>query len=269
MSTSVHYVVFSPTGTTQATIQAIGTGTGRAVGQTLDLTVATPTESVSFAADDLVVVGMPVYGGRLPSLAVERFKAIKASGTPVVPIVVYGNRAYGDALLELCDLCTEQGFTPVGAGTFLGQHTFSTDEFPIAVGRPDQSDLSNAQALGRQIQQLLESCADSAVLELSDIPGNRPYKEAMGVKPAATETDPDRCTSCGQCVAHCPTQCIRLVDGTVVTEPDNCIWCLSCVQHCPTGARTVFLPQIRDISERLHGACQERCEPESFLAAVK
>ena len=264
---NVHYVFFSPTGTTQAAIRAVGNGTGRTAGQMLDITVGAPEGAIPFTKEDLVIVGMPVYSGRLPGLAVERFRAIGGKNTPVVPIVVYGNRAYDDALVELSDLCAAQGLHTVAAGAFIGEHSFSTVEFPIAVDRPDGEDLQYAEQFGSRITQLLDTCESVAQLALPELPGNRPYKSAMQPVPVATCTDPQACTQCGKCVACCPTQGIRMTDAGPVTEADSCIWCMACVRNCPTNARLVSLPKINDIAQRLHGACKERRKPESFLAS--
>ena len=57
---------------------------------------------------------------------------IKADQTPAVIVVVYGNRAFEDALLELFQLVKEAGFIPVAAGAFIGEHSYSTAATPIA-----------------------------------------------------------------------------------------------------------------------------------------
>ena len=72
-------------------------------------------------AGDLVVVGMPVYAGRLPNLLVPYLKTWQGKGAYVVPVVVYGNRSYGNALIELRDILTKTGFRPLGAAAFVGE----------------------------------------------------------------------------------------------------------------------------------------------------
>jgi len=264
-NTNVHFIFFSPTGTTQTTIRAIGKGIGRSLGQTLDIMLGLPEGATQFTEDDLVIVGMPVYGGRLPALAVERFKAIAGKNTAVVPVVVYGNRAYGDALLELSDLCTAQGFRTVAAGAFLGEHSFSSAELPIAPGRPDEQDLQSAEQFGSQISKLLDTCESVAQLEPPSLPGNHPYKPAMQPAGAATDVDSQTCTHCGMCVESCPTQAISMTDTGPVTDADECIWCMACLRNCPVNARSIALPKLIATAQRLHGACQERREPEIFM----
>jgi hypothetical protein len=44
---------------------------------------------------------VPVYKGRAPVFLTDYFSRVKGNNTAVVFIVVYGNRDYDDALLEL------------------------------------------------------------------------------------------------------------------------------------------------------------------------
>ena len=53
--------------------------------------------------------------------------------------------------------------------------------------------------------------------------------------------DDTRCTSCGNCVPHCPTDALAIPDpGTmrVVFDSDECVECLSCITYCPFHACT-------------------------------
>jgi len=261
----VHSVFFSPTGTTRTAVQAVCQGTGKDSGLEIDLKEPVGGQ-LFFAVDDPVVIGMPVYAGRLPKIAVERFASIRGSETPAVAVVVYGNRAYDDALLELCNLCTAQGFKVTGAAAFIGEHSFSSPDFPIAANRPDENDIRLAEQFGQQVKELLIQTDAINSFTLPEIPGHYPYKPEMNPVGAAASTDPARCTGCGQCAAHCPAGAIHIQNGTATTDPSLCIWCPACVQACPTSARTITLPKIHEIAERLYNTCQTRKEPEWFLA---
>jgi len=247
---------FSPTGTSRSIALAIGGKT-----RELDLTRETPSPTI-FQGQDLLVVAMPVYRGRLPALAAERFQALEGKNTPAIAVVVYGNRAYEDALLELCNLCTAQGFRVAGAGAFVGQHSFSTPGLPIAEGRPDRQDLEQARRFGDEVRTRLAQNATGTPA----VPGNHPYKE-VPPEPfvSATGVDADPCIGCGKCVSACPTHCIEMANGLPQTEPERCLWCMACIQACPTGARQIILPKIREGAQRLHANCQTRQEPEWFL----
>ncbi len=60
----------------------------------------------------LTIIGVPVYTGRVALEAVRGIQRFKAKNAPAVLVVVYGNREYEDALLELQDIVVEAGFTP-------------------------------------------------------------------------------------------------------------------------------------------------------------
>lgn len=256
MNTTAIY--FSPTKTSAKIVKAIQKGANCPQHGSIDLTFKSAEKK--FSTDDLLIIGMPVYAGRLPAIAVERFRALKGNNTPVVAVAVYGNRAYDDALLELCDLCVEQGFTVVASAAFIGEHSFSSPDQPIAENRPDQADLQKAEALGETIKTQLAEKPVAANFIPAETPGNRPYKPAMNPSAAATDAT-GKCTGCGVCAAHCPTQAIS---GTV-TDPDKCIWCAACVKACPTGARQITSEKVQGSALRLFQNCQTRLEPEWYL----
>ncbi len=59
--------------------------------------------------------------------------------------------------------------------------------------------------------------------------------------PSAWRGTPTRCTHCGDCLAHCPTDALRIADPAtraVAFEPGACVECLACLKICPFGACT-------------------------------
>jgi ferredoxin len=51
--------------------------------------------------------------------------------------------------------------------------------------------------------------------------------------------DETRCTGCGACIPHCPTQSLSIKNRTsmqVEFDDESCIECLNCIRHCPFGA---------------------------------
>lgn len=107
-------IYFSPTHTTSRVLQNIAKGFGGPMRQ-LDITHDPLSAAHSAPSDELVMVGVPVYGGRIPALVYSRLESLSGHGRPAVAVVVYGNRAYEDALLELQTLLTAKGFQVVAA----------------------------------------------------------------------------------------------------------------------------------------------------------
>ena len=130
---SLKLVYFSPTGTTKAVIQEIARGINHGNTEIIDITSPEArTHPLQTTENDLLVIGLPVYMGRLPALLMEWLHLVKAYNTPTVCIVVYGNRVYGDALLELKNILVERGCKPIACAAFIGEHSFSSSETPIA-----------------------------------------------------------------------------------------------------------------------------------------
>ena len=96
-----------------------------------------PTGSAGISA----FIAVPVYAGRVAPIALQRIRRLKGENAPVVLVAVYGNRDYEDALVELRDETTCLGFTPLAAGAFIGEHSYSRPGMPVAEGRPDANDL--------------------------------------------------------------------------------------------------------------------------------
>jgi len=74
--------------------------------------------------DELLIAGMPVYMGRIPAILSDWLHSIKAYNTPTLCVVVYGNLAYENALLELKDVLTKCGCKPIAGAAYIGEHSF-------------------------------------------------------------------------------------------------------------------------------------------------
>lgn len=252
-------IYFSPTESTGGVVKLIAAQFGGSQVQ-LDLTDANRNRpEYCFLENELVVVGAPVYGGRIPAVAAERLRLLHGHHTPVVLIVVYGNRAYEDALVELSDIMVEQGFVPSASAAVVAEHNIVRS---IAAGRPDINDRDKLEMFGRQAAKKLRNSLSAGQLSEPAVPGNHPYKEYHGVPMKINVTS--GCTNCGTCIRKCPVQAISRTDPKI-TDKESCIACMRCVRVCPVGGRNVSRLLLLALKQMLKKACAGRKEPEFFL----
>jgi ferredoxin len=190
-----------------------------------------------------------------------------------VLVVVYGNRAYDDALKELHDIAVADNFIPVAGGTFVAEHSYSSTDYPIAPGRPDDIDIQKAQEFGTAVRDKLQNLRSLEGLASISIPGKAPYiepvnlnmiKKARSVVALTPETDISKCTQCGLCIKVCPTGAISSEDFTL-TNRWQCLICFACVKSCPEEARQLNEPNFKAAIQALQQNCQDRKEPEFYL----
>lgn len=79
--------------------------------------------------------------------------------------------------------------------------------------------------------------------------------------------DQEKCTSCGLCVADCPTRIIELREGTAVINKGRCIRCAHCFAICPVNAVTIDGYDLSE-SEELAGSLP-RLDPGELMKALK
>lgn len=125
----VRAVYFSPTGTTRRVVTTVAKGIAKALHATCeeyDFTLPRARIApLTFKSDELIVFGTPVYAGRVPNVLLKYLDTITGNGALAVPVTVFGNRNYDDALVELRDILSRGGLYPVAAAAFVGEHSFS------------------------------------------------------------------------------------------------------------------------------------------------
>jgi ferredoxin len=262
---SIKLVFFSPTETTARIVTQIAQGIDTDIVSRIDLTPPIArSQDTAQMDDELAIIGTPVYAGRVPPEAVRRLRRIKGRNTPAVIVVVYGNRDYEDALLELRDIVAEQGFRPIAGGVFIGEHSYSCEATPIATGRPDGQDMEKAQRFGESIREKLNKFKTLDDFPALHVPGNFPYKKWVERSEMAPVTVESLCTLCTECAAACPTAAIT-VEDSVVTTTSECIRCSACIKKCPTGARKWESAWIEQVRKWLNENCRQRKEPQMYL----
>lgn len=253
-----HLIYFSPTRTSKQVADAIVHGTGITKITKTDLTLH-PAEDVVLDESTLAVIAVPVYGGHVAPLAKERLKNIRGTHTPAVLVAVYGNRAYEKALTELDFWAVEQGFKMIAGGTFIGEHSYSNEKYPVAAGRPDEEDLRFAADFGQKVAAKIAAAENEERLYGVDVskirrprqpffPLFRFLRKVIALRKSGTPLprtpwveQEELCTHCGVCVARCPAGAIAKGDE-LHTDSDKCIKCCACVKYCSQQVRKYDTP---------------------------
>ena len=251
----LYEISFSPTGGTKKAADFLAKGLSEEI-VPVDLTDSQMDFStVSLNSEDVALIAVPSYGGRVPETAVKRISGLKGNGAKAVLVCVYGNRAYEDTLAELEDTAKEAGFQVIAAVSAVAEHSIVRQ---IAAGRPDSQDEAQLAEFAGKIRAKLEK-GDA---KEPDIPGNRPYKKRGG---SGMVPKPDKdCTSCGLCARKCPVQAIDLNNPKKVDE-HACISCMRCISVCPQHARKVNGVMLAAVHTMLSKVCSGRKEGELFL----
>lgn len=234
MESHINLLYFSATDTTAKIVKEIACGIGESITE-YDITLpAGRQKELNFDSDDLIIIGVPVYAGRVPEFLIDYFTKVKGNQTKAVFIVVYGNRDYEDALLELKDSFEHNGFIGIAGGAFIGEHSYSEK---LATGRPDHDDLKYAHEFGMKIKEIVNNKKNQAMVQKLSVKGNYPYKERKPQQPIAPETN-DKCINCGICATHCPMDAIDLLNFRVV-DANKCVKCCRCIKRCLVHAKAI------------------------------
>lgn len=213
------------------------------------------SEKRSFSKEDICFVGVPSYGGRVPEIALERMTNFEGNGARAIPVIVYGNRAYEDTMVELYDALKEKGFFCAAAVAAVAEHSIMRQ---FASGRPDEEDLQELSEFRKKIAEKLENDGEEEI----SVPGNRPYKKWKAV-PMVPETT-GICNNCGLCVKACPV-CAISSGRPGETDVEACISCMRCIQICPSHARSLNPEMLSTLSEKMAPLFKERKKNELFL----
>lgn len=247
------FYYFSPAGGTKETGEIFCAGVSEHVEA---VNLGSRDQEIKQPQGELAVIAVPVYGGRIPSVAAKKLEKLEGKGTRAVTLVVYGTRAYEDALLELNHIVEQRGFQVTGSAALVARHSIVPE---VGAGRPDGQDREEILEFARKVLKKAEEHPEGSV----KVPGNYPYKKEMTV--AAAPISLDSCSRCGKCSSVCPTGAVRLEQGVTVTELKSCILCMACVYNCPERAR-VLPPSMQEAMEQKLGPLKSvRREPEYFL----
>jgi len=191
---STYQIYFSPTGHTKEIVEVVSEVFGNTC--EIDLSKTTISNRKDFSENDVCVVGVPSYGGRVPAVALERMSEYRGNGAKAIIIVSYGNRDYDDTLKELQDFVNEKGFSCIAAISAVAEHSIMHQ---FATGRPNEEDKKELICFAKRIAEKLTKNKNDVPLKIK---GNIPYKEYHGI-PLKPQTD-SSCKECGICASYCP-----------------------------------------------------------------
>lgn len=247
----VSLITFSPTGGTLSCAKYIAEGIGE-VCSIVDLTDRNKTFDITIDYDSLALFAVPAYGGRIPTIAVDRLKQIRGNNTDAALVAVYGNREIDDTLIELYDIVSTNGFKVKAAISAVAEHSLVRS---YGNSRPDELDKAELIEFGNRIA--------SSNTYLDSVPGKRPYKNFGGC-PARPITDKDKCVSCSLCFKKCPVGAISESDYSSV-DNSKCIACMRCISICPKMAKSIDPAIEKNIDKMLSAVAQGRKANELFI----
>lgn len=246
-------IFFSPSQTTKKVVELLADNFDSA-SETYDLLNFDSTKE--FEKDDIAIVGMPVFAGRIPKSGRERLSKLKGNNTKAIAVANYGNAHVTDALIELVTLLNENDFNVVAAATTISHHSIFDG---VAVGRPDENDLEKINEFAQKCKEKIES--DESLT--CEIPGNEeyvPYKQL----PFEISCDENVCSFCYDCVSICPEKAIP-DDDPINTNLDLCSRCTACINICPEDARSFSGEAFKAKKPEFEKANSKRKEPEFYL----
>jgi len=271
MNYKINAMYFSPTSTTKKIVSSISNRISNNLYSEnkvnhIDFTpLEKRSEKVNFTDSDLLVIGVPVYAGRVPNILLKYLNEVKGYGALAVPIVVYGNRNYDDALIELKYILEANGFNIIAAAAFVGEHSFS---YTLGMGRPDLKDMSVANQFSDNIYNILLRQKFDEKIEVTGHMPLRPYympRDNMGnpidIRKVTPKTK-NSCNDCKLCAELCPMGSIEFSDTKKING--ICIKCGACIKMCPVHAKYFDDLGYLKHKEELEINFEMRREPELY-----
>lgn len=253
---NLYQIYFSPTGSTKK-VADIMSKTWNCPKIEIDL--SNPDIDFSqftFSTDDLCIVSVPCFGGRVPGVSLSRINQMTGGNAQTIIVVTYGNRAYEDTLIELKNTLKARSFHCIAAIAAVTEHSIMHQ---FGEGRPNADDESELIRFTDRIRKKLEQNCN---LKEIQVPGNTSYRVYTGLplKPKANK----KCSKCGLCATNCPTQAISKANPSSINK-SKCISCMRCTSLCPQHARNLNKLALLIASKKMQKVCATPKSNELFL----
>lgn len=227
---------FSPNGSTKRIMECIAKEF-QGIRLICDFLKPTLNVEINLTAQDLLIIGVPSFSGRVPKICKQQIEQMHGNNTPAIIYVTYGNRDYDDTLIELKETITKNGFRVLTAAAFVCEHSIFHE---VAKHRPDIKDMREIAEFAEVSKYIYANYSDKYT-QILQVRGNTSYRKAMKI-PFVPQVN-DSCSSCGICATVCPTRAISKKHPQK-TSRLKCIACTACIHVCPNKARgfrgTVF-----------------------------
>lgn len=203
--------------------------------------------NISFASNDICVVAVPSFSGRVPQFIIPKLRKIQGRGIKAMLVTAYGNRAFEDTLLELKDTMESCGFICSCAIAAVTRHSVLPK---YGEGRPDSADVEELKQFSVKCKEIMEKSFSTVIA-----PGNKPYRKyvSIPIKPKGNK----RCINCGLCYQRCPV-CAISFENYRICDKGKCISCLQCVSVCPKNARRINSVILKIAGLKMQKLCSGR-----------
>lgn len=247
-------VYYSQTGNTKIIAQAIHSGMSKAAKE-CDIAFLGDFKSQTLEDYDLIGIGAPVWYGREPKNVTEFVEDMpRLEGKLAFTYCTHGT-VPGGFIARMVTALKGKGLIISGWNDWFGGLSQSMGPNPYYTdGHPDQIDIDEAEAFGREIVERSQGILNGQTGLIPDLLTGTAYIERYGImgppppegeEPKIMEPpvkavlvlDKEKCKypNCTTCMDNCPTHSIN----PSLTSPHNsktCEGCMFCEQVCPTGA---------------------------------